>query len=368
VRELPAVLDPADPSPAVQTALRDWLALQHAFALRPQQVVPCLREHGDPRRALAEQRGRAPDAASLERQLAQLRADRVVALPLASSAFPPGLARLDDAPLLLLVQGDLEALRAPCVAIVGSRAPSIHGRVVAERFAAEIARAGACVVSGLAIGIDSVAHRAALAAGGRTLAVQACGPDRVYPARHRELAGQVAARGALLSELPPGTPALRPHFPFRNRLISALALCVLVVEARLRSGSLVTARHAADQGIDVWAVPGPLGTPVCEGTNRLLRDGAHVALEPDDLLRPLGLEAPPHARVQREARTAEAPPGGVARVLRALQGAPATVDELAQRLGRAPEALAPELLELELAGRIGTDRDGRLRALPAPPR
>ena len=362
MRELPAVLDPADPDPDVQAALRAWLALQRALALHPIEVGARLREHGDPLRALAQCGRAAPGEASLARDVARLKADRVVAIPQTSSAFPPALGRLGDAPLLLLVRGELAALRGPCIAIVGSRAPSIQGRVVAERFAAEIARAGVCVVSGLAIGIDAVAHRAAIAAGGRTVAVQACGPDRVYPARHRGLAAEIADCGAVLSELAPGTPPRRAQFPFRNRLISALASAVLVVEARERSGSLVTARHAADQGVDVLAVPGPLGVPTSEGTNRLLRDGAHVALDPDDLLRPLGLER--RSGAPRAVRAREAAPGGEGRVLRALLAAPATVDELAQRLGRAPEALAPELLELELAGRVGVDRDGRLRALP----
>ena len=365
MRELPAVLDPAEPCPGVQAALRAWLALQQALALRPRDGGARLRECGDPLRALAASGFGAPSGAQLERQLATLRAHRVVAIPQTSSEFPPGLARLDDAPLLLLVRGEVEVLRAPCIAIVGPRAPSSYGRVVAERFAAEIARAGVCVVSGLATGIDAVAHRAALAVGGRTLAVQACGPDLVYPARHRELASRIAAQGAVLSEFPPGMPPRRAHFPFRNRLISALARAVLVVEARERSGSLVTARHAADQGVDVYAVPGPLGVPTSEGTNRLLRDGAFVALEPEDLLRPLGLCPPPSPRSRRGADAAAEIGGERSEILCALLDAPATLDELAQRLGSAPERLALQLVELELSGRVAVDRDGRLRALPA---
>jgi DNA processing protein len=185
----------------------------------------------------------------------------------------------------------------------------------------------------------------------------------VYPRRHRELARRIAARGAVVSELAPGTPPRPAQFPFRNRLISALALAVLVVEARLRSGSLVTARHAADQGVDVYAVPGPLGAPTSEGTNRLLHDGAHVALEPEDLLRSLGPQ--PAARTRRRpAGAARCPEPRHARLLAAIREAPATLDELAERLGAAPERLAQDVVELELAGTIAEDRDGRLRVVP----
>ena len=353
--EEPAVLDPADLRPEVQESLRHWLAVQHAFALRPREGTQLLRASGVAGAALVAS-GRGPAAAPLACALATLRACRAVAVAQLSPAFPERLLRLDDPPLLLHLRGEVAALHGPCVAIVGSRAPSAGGRVVAEHFAGELARAGAVIVSGLATGIDAVAHRAALAAGGRTVAVQACGPDRVYPHRHRELAERIAASGAVVTELAPGTPPRREHFPFRNRLISALSLAVLVVEARARSGSLVTARHAADQGVDVWAVPGPLGAPTSEGTNRLLRDGAFVALEPADLLRPLGL-AVPEARQRRRA-PAMAPRHRA--LLAALSEGPATQDELALRLGAAPEILAQALLELELAGTIALDRDGRL--------
>ncbi len=354
--EEPAVLDPADPHPLAQQRLRDWLALQLALALHPLEAGKRLRATGSAREALVASGSRPPSPASLDSALARLRACGAVAVPQLSPAFPARLARLDDAPLLLHVRGELAALHGPCVAVVGSRAPSASGRVVAERFAAELARAGAVIVSGLATGIDGVAHRAALSVGGKTVAVQACGPDLVYPRRHRELADQIAASGAVVTELSPGMPPRREHFPFRNRLISALSLAVLVVEARVRSGSLVTARHAADQGVDVWAVPGPLGVPTSEGTNHLLRDGAFVALEPADLLLPLGLPAP----AVRRPRSEPALPARHRAILTALLAAPATLDALALRLGAAPEILAQAVLELELTGTIAQDRDGRL--------
>ncbi len=356
----PEILDPADSRPQVRTALRHWLALQHALAFLPRDGTARLRATVDARAALIASGRVPPGPAVLELAAGRLRACGAVAVPQPSAAFPPRLARLDDAPLLLHVRGDVSLLLRPCIAIVGSRAPSAYGRAAAERFAAEIARAGVVVVSGLATGIDGVAHTAALESGGTTIAVQACGPDLVYPRAHRGLAERIAARGALVSELFPGTPPRPANFPFRNRLISALAVAVLVVEARLRSGSLVTARHAADQGVDVYAVPGPLGAPTSEGTNRLLRDGAHVALEPEDLLRPLGW-LPERARRRRSAAIDPRHRSIVA----AIRDAPATLDELADRLGTAPERLALDLVELELAGTIAEDRDGRLRVVRA---
>jgi DNA processing protein len=264
------------------------------------------------------------------------------------------------------VRGDPGALLEPCVAVVGPRAPSATGRAVARRFGTELARARVAVVSGLATGIDAVAHLAALDEGGVTVAVQACGPDRVYPAHHRRLAERIATRGAVVTEFPVGTPPLPAYFPLRNRLISALSHAVVVVEARVRSGSLVTARHAADQGVDVFAVPGPVDVPTSAGTNRLLRSGAAVALEPADVLdelrraRVIGRQARPVShRARSEPVSAEA-----REILDALLREPVSREELVRKLARAPERLEIHLLELELAGWIAQDRDGRLRALP----
>jgi DNA processing protein len=245
------------------------------------------------------------------------------------------------------------------VAFVGARAASVAGLVVARRLARELASAGVVIVSGLARGIDAAAHEGALEAGGRTVAVQACGPERVYPAAHRGLARRiVAAAGAVVTELPPGTPPLPVHFPLRNRLISGLSLAVVVVEARERSGSLITARHALDQGIDVFAVPGSIDAPTCRGSNRLLRDGAWPLLEAKDVLEGIGWRGAP---------AAPTPPAPVASSLRpvlaALRRAPASRDDLARALGRPVEALAADLLALELDGRIAEDRDGRFRAV-----
>ena len=240
-----------------RTERRDWLALQRAGALRPHEITAALRAGQRPRELLARLPAEhLPDADWLDRSERALAELGAVALPWGSPGYPPRLAQLADAPPVLSVRGDPSALGQVAVAIVGSRAASVYGLAVARQVAGELAAAGVVVVSGLAFGIDAAAHEAALAAGGRTVAVQACGLDRVYPAAHRDLAERIARSGAVVTEFALGVPPLRAFFPLRNRLISALARAVVVVEARARSGSLVTARHAADQGVDVFAVPG----------------------------------------------------------------------------------------------------------------
>jgi DNA processing protein len=356
-----------DPRPEVGAALRAWLDLQQALALRPQRAVEALRRAPDPGQALQLCGAKPSPPARLDAAMAALRRAGAAALPFGSTSYPERLAQLPDAAPLLLVRGDVESLSGPCVAIVGARAASAYGRVVARRFASELAAAGLVVVSGLATGIDAVAHEAALAAGGATVAVQACGPDRVYPARHRGLAERIVRSGAVVTEFAPGTAPRAPYFPLRNRLISALSLAVLVVEARERSGSLVTASHAANQGVDVYAVPGPLDAPTSAGTNRLLRDGAGAALAPAQILEDLRrsaalrLPAPGEGGLWPAAGPPASPRGQ--RILEALLEEPLSRDALSRRLGRGPSELAVDLLELELAGRIVEDRDGRLRAL-----
>jgi len=354
------VLDPCDSRLETVRALREWLAVQWHLALDPVAGAASLRVTGCPRKTLADQKGRAtpfdPDHA-----IRRLRAVGARVVPLLSPVYPDRLARLRDPALVMSVRGDLGCLDASMVAIVGSRAATTYGLGVARRLAGELASAGVVIVSGLALGIDAAAHQGALEAGGRTVAVLACGPDRVYPARHRGLAERIARQGAVLSELSPGTSPLPPFFPLRNRLISGLAAAVIVVEARERSGSLTTAGHAANQGIDVFAVPGPITAPTSRGTNRLLRDGAIVVLEAADVLSELSI---PQKAWPARARPEAPRPGvgtapGAAAILSVLEHQPATRDELGRRLGRGPEQLALDLLELELAGRVALDRDGR---------
>ena len=353
------VLDPADPCSEVAESLRDWLVFQRELALDPVAAAELLRATGSPRKALAASRRQCRSAPSdLEAAIERLRTMGARALPLLSPAYPPRLARLSDPASLLLVRGDIDALAAPSVAIVGSRAATAYGLDTAYQLARDLARAGVVVISGLALGIDGAAHRGALEAGGRTVAILACGLDRVYPASHLGLARQIECRGAIVSELPLGTHPLPAFFPLRNRLISGMASAVVIVEARERSGSLITAGHAANQGVDVFAVPGPITAPTSAGPNRLLRDGAYVALEAADVLRELGVPVLAGSEFASDSprRTASA-----RAILDAIEREPATRDELGHRLVRAPEQLALDLLELELEGRVVEDRDGRWR-------
>ncbi|MDD5562484.1 MAG: DNA-processing protein DprA [Thermoanaerobaculaceae bacterium] len=263
--------------------------------------------------------------------------------------FPAGLAATADPPLGLFLRGSLPQARA--VALVGARRATAYGREVAEYLGRELAAAGVAVVSGMARGVDAAAHRGALAGGGGTVAVWGAGPDRVYPPEHAELAGEIAAAGCLLTEYPPGAPPLAHHFPERNRLIAGLAEAVVVIEADERSGALITARLALDEGREVLAVPGSVFSRLSAGPNGLLRAGAAPVLSADDVLAAIGL--PPRA----------AAPGGPEPALLALipAGEAVTVDRLAAASGQPVAQVLEGLLALELAGRVARETDGRYR-------
>ena len=279
-------------------------------------------------------------------------------------AFPPLLEPLCDAPLAIWVRGDPALLRQPQVAVVGSRRATATGREVAAEFAAAAVGAGWTVTSGLAIGIDAAAHRGALQAQGKTLAVCATGPDRLYPREHRELAEEIAASGALVTEFPPGTPALKAHFPFRNRLLAGLSVGTLVVEAALPSGTLVTARLAAEQGREVLVVPGSIRNPETRGCHALLKDGARLVDSAPDFLNALENSSlvldgtvPLPTPVQAAGRTASQPDAAdhwldsdEEILLDALGFEPQDFDTLVSRTGFGPARLAALLHTLELAG------------------
>ncbi len=259
-----------------------------------------------------------------------------------SEAWPDELNEIDGPPEELWHRGRIEPLRpGPRVAIVGTRAPTPYGEGQARRFAAYLAERGVCVVSGLARGIDHCAHEAALDAGGATVAVLGCGVDRPWPGG--ELAERMVREGALLSEHPLGQPPRRHHFPLRNRLISGLARVVLVVEAAHASGSLITARWAADQGRSVFAVPGRVDQPMARGCHRLLREGAGLAESPAEILEELGLRGDP---VAAEPRHADSP------LVAALRGETLSADELGERLGLSVPEVLVQLIGLELAGDV----------------
>jgi DNA processing protein len=262
------------------------------------------------------------------------------------AGYPPLLAQLHDPPRRLYLRGaGRELLEKPMVAVVGARSASPYGSQVARMLGRELAAAGLVVVSGLARGIDAEAHRGALDAGGKTAAVLGCGIDRDYPARHAELARRIAAAGLIVSEYAPGIEPAPWRFPARNRIIAGLALATVVVEARERSGALITADFALELGREVFAVPGEITAALSAGTNRLIRQGAAPLLGAGDVLDVLGIDraAPAIAvEVSDEGR----------RVLALLADAPLAADELVRRLKVGPSEVGRALVELELGGLI----------------
>jgi len=275
--------------------------------------------------------------------------------------YPPLLREIPGPPPLLFVRGDAALLCAPQLAVVGSRNPSHSGCDNTRAFSDHLTRAGLVITSGLALGIDACAHAAALEAGGQTIAVAATGLDRVYPAVHRELAHRIATQGALVSEFALGTPPRREHFPRRNRLISGLSLGVLVVEAALRSGSLITARLAAEQGREVFAIPGSIHSPLARGCHALIRQGAKLVETAQDVIEELGalagfVAAPPGAA----ATPSGAPDDPAQRELLELIGYdPVELDTLIERSGLTPARVSSMLLLMELRGLIEARPGGR---------
>lgn len=264
----------------------------------------------------------------------------IAALCFTDPGYPPLLREIPDPPAFLFCRGSMETLtRRRTVAVIGSRRCSMYGRRAARKVAAGLAGAGACVVSGLARGIDGEAHRGALQGGGRTAAVFGGGLDIIYPPEHRKLAGEVLETGCLVSEYPPGIKPTRYTFPERNRIISGLSSAVVVVEAGERSGTMITVGTALDQGRDVYAVPGEMGSSTSLGTNRLLRDGAGIVVSPEELLENLGLVSMP-------------PPAPADPLLAQLAGEGLTPGELSLKTGEPVTLLRQRLLQLELSGRV----------------
>lgn len=270
-------------------------------------------------------------------------------LTLESDRYPTSLRDLRDPPPQLFLRGNTGLLKGRMVAIVGSRAATPVGRRAAEQMARELSEAGLTVVSGMALGIDGAAHRGALLGSGGTVAVLGAGPDRPYPAGNREIFNTIADRGLLLSEFPPGEPARPYHFPRRNRLIAALAAAIVVVEAARRSGALITVDHALDLGREVFALPGSVENPQAEGTNALLRDGAHLVTCAGDLLETLGWSVPAPLSPQSEL---ELGPSTF------LGRRPCSLDELVGMTGWPPARLLPHLTRLEMEGRIVRSAEG----------
>ena len=354
-----------------------WLALLHAPGVGPVTFLALLDHYPTPRALFDAEPGqwvasrisaatveylRNPDWASVEKDLAWLAQPDNHIITLHDPAYPARLKQIADAPPLLFVHGQPGALAQPQLAIVGSRNPSAGGKEIARDFARHLASAGLTITSGLALGIDAASHQGALDAHGdargATVAVTGTGLDRVYPARHRDLAHRIAERGALVSEFPPGTPPLPENFPRRNRIISGLSVGVLVVEAALQSGSLITARLAGDQGREVFAIPGSIHNPLARGCHALIRQGAKLVENVHDILeelRAFDLDMPGGSDPQE---TDFSPGTGCdfddnqLKLLGFMDFSPASVDVLVERSGLTPEQVSSMLLVLELHNRV----------------
>jgi len=301
---------------------------------------------------------RKPDEAQLAADLDWLRASGARLLLWGGEGYPRPLAAIRSAPPALYVVGEIEALNTPQLAMVGARQASPAGKVIARKFAAALAQSGLTITSGLAIGIDAASHEGALAVEGRTVAVLGGGIACLYPPENAGLARRILAAGALVSEFPPRTTPKPQYFPQRNRIISGLALGTLVVEAAEGSGSLITAQKAVDQGREVFAVPGPLSSPLSFGCHKLIQDGAQLVTGPADVLRGLQFHKEFQILMPREVGGCNDrdPPAPLDKeyemLLDALGFEPATIDTLVTRSGLPGESIASMLLILELEGRI----------------
>ncbi len=355
-----------------------WLAVNRAPGIGPRRFLDLLEYFGDiaalfdglfnGKRGELARAGlsaeairflRAPDPALIEDDLAWLEEPSHTMVTFGGPGYPPQLLQLKDPPPLLFVKGDVSLIGDPQIAIVGSRRPTPAGRENARRLARELADSGLLVTSGLARGIDACAHHGALDAGKPTIAVIATGQDIIYPAENKPLAQTMAERGALVSEFPCGAKPLTGHFPRRNRLISGLALGVVVVEAGERSGSLITARLAGEQGREVFAVPGSPRNPVAKGCHRLIQQGAKLIEDARDVLVELKpqienlLRAEPGRGERAEAAQTGRLDAEHLALLEQIGFEQTTVDEVVERTGLPVEQVSAMLLMLELEGYVG---------------
>ena len=356
----------------------DWLRLIRSENVGPRTFRALVNHYGGARAALAAlpelaQRGGAAGGARVypradaEREIKAARALGITFVAMGEPDYPLRLQMIDDAPPLLAVRGKLSALGQPMVAIVGARNASAAGIKFAERMARDLGEAGFVIVSGLARGIDGAAHRASLSTG--TVAVLAGGQDHIYPPEHAELVDSILAEGAVVTEMPLGWEPRGRDFPRRNRLISGLALGVVVIEAARRSGSLITARLALEQGREVFAVPGSPLDPRCEGSNGLLKQGATLVTEAADViavLRPIlgqPLDLPAEEPDPMSPSPSAIEPNERSRIVALLGPTPVLLDDLVRFSGSSPAIVRTVLLELEIAGRLER-HGGGLVSLP----
>lgn len=352
--------------------LSAWLRLLETPGLGRESVRRLLAAFGSPQAAcqapLAARRGVVGDAlaraleeppahwpALVERTLGWLAASpRHHVVTLGDPGYPPLLLATADPPVLFYAIGDLDKLLAPSIAVVGTRHPSRQGLENARAFAAHLSQVGLTVVSGLALGIDGAAHEGALEGPGGTVAVVGTGLDQVYPRRHQALAARIAEHGLLMSEYALGTPPLPPHFPQRNRILSGLSRGTLVIEAAVQSGSLITARLAAEQGREVFAIPGSIHAPQSRGCHALIKQGAKLVESAQDILDELHWADVRLTPVSRSGADHAPDPAPDLRdeLLDALGHDPASLDALQARCGWPTDRLSARLLELELSGEV----------------
>lgn len=354
--------------------VESWLRLIRLPGVGPRATEKLLHNFGSAKAALAASSGDWRKAGLNERQITAkaegiepdispdlrwLEKDNHYLLSITDSHYPQLLKDIADPPPVLYVIGDIELLHKPQLAMVGSRNASRSGAKTAQSFSNHLASAGLCITSGLAMGIDSAAHRGALEADGMTIAVTGTGLDGIYPARNKQLAAEIASNGTLISEFPIGTRPLAENFPRRNRIISGLSLGTLVVEAAVKSGSLITARVANEQGREVFAIPGSIHNPMARGCHQLIRQGAKLVETADDILEELGpllkLEKTP---ITSELTDAENLDEDHKRVLQAIDYDPTPVDMIIKRSELSAQEVSSILLILELNGDISSEAGG----------
>jgi DNA processing protein len=346
-----------------------WLSLALTPGLGPATLIKLVQRFGSARQILAASRKTLEECTFLRKDsLAALCDQGTIAeaagkeLRLAEEAgitllcwddplFPPLLKEISDPPPILYVLGSPQLLSAPGIAIVGARAASSYGLQVAERMATELARNDLVITSGFALGIDTAAHRGALAASGKTIAVMGCGLDIIYPSQNKKLHGQIASHGAIISETPLGTPPEGFRFPARNRIISGLSLGVVVVEAAHRSGTLITAHQALEQGRDVFAIPGRIDSPKSEGCHRLIQEGAKLVHSATDILEELALAAAPAAETKPQAPPL---PPEEDKVFSLLEVYPRNIEEIIEAAQLPAHRISEILLNLELLGLVAS--------------
>ena len=363
------------PLPPAGAEPEAWLALDLIPGLGPEHFRRLLTQFGSPGSALSQPASAlsplvgskladaiklGADASRLSYALAWLQQPDNHLLTLADDDYPPSLLETADPPALLYLKGRRDLMRRPAIAIVGSRNATPVGNQNAEAFARALSDAGLTVVSGLAMGIDASAHKGALLGEGSSIAVVGTGLDLVYPARNKVLAHEMAERGLLVSEFSLGTPALSSNFPRRNRIISGISKGVLVVEAALASGSLITARLAGEQGRDVFAIPGSIHSPFSKGCHLLIKQGAKLVDEASDVLLEMGFGQPSAGEHRPESTLSNLP---AEPVLKAMGYDPITVETIIALTGLQAEEVLGQLTQLELAGAIAPMPGGKYQRL-----